>query len=165
MLELIHRFNGKIRLRLIGNFYPPELKEESSLHPGWAYVDWFPRLPFEQLSEHLKGALAGLVLEHGTPNHIDAYPTKLFDYMGSSLPVIANDVPLWAGIIKRANCGYSVRFNDIDTLQECVESLISDEANSIALGNNARAAIVREFNWENEAEALGLAYLAVCKMK
>ena len=159
MLELVNRFDGRLRLRLIGNFYPPELKTEASIHPGWVYVDWCPRLPFDQLADQLKGATVGLVLEHGTPNHIDAYPTKLFDYMGASLPVIANDVPLWASIIRRAKCGFSARFDDIDMLQSFVEKLISDDSLSTDLGNNSRAAIEKEFNWDNEANALFVEYV------
>ena len=43
---------------------------------------------------------AGLVTFKALPNHINAQPNKMFEYMSAGLPVIASNFPAWKSIVE-----------------------------------------------------------------
>lgn len=90
---------SSIRLSLAGDFSPNILYDELKILPEWQFVDYRGHVSREQVASLLNSARAGLVLFHPEPNHIDAQPNKLFEYMSAGLPVIASDFPLWRRII------------------------------------------------------------------
>lgn len=87
------------RLCLAGSFGPAELYNEVCAMPGWKrakFLGWQTR---EQVAALLGKVRVGFVLFQPTPNHCDAQPNELFEYMSVGIPVIASDFSLWRKIL------------------------------------------------------------------
>ena len=125
--------------------------------PGWARVVHHGQIGRPEVGRLLGGARAGLVLFHPLPNHVDAQPNKMFEYMSAGLPVIASDFPLWRQIIDRAGCGMLVDPLDPKAIAGAMRWMLAHPAEAEAMGQRGREAVRRVYNWERESgQLLGL---------
>lgn len=142
------------RFKLIGSFVPESLRNEIETLPGWGHVDylgWQSRL---EVAAVLDQSRIGLVLFHPSPNHIEAQPNKLFEYMSAGLPVIASDFPLWRQIILGASCGVVVDPLDPDAIADAIQWLLENPVEAQRMGERGRRAVLETYNWTAEAQHL-----------
>jgi len=102
----------------------------------------------------IAGCVAGMALLDDTPNYRDSLPTKLFEYMGLGLPVVASDFPLYRDIIDRHQCGICVNPADLPAILGAVEYLLDNPAEAAAMGQRGRAAVRQNYTWDTEAKKL-----------
>ena len=102
----------------------------------------------------LARSIAGLVLFHPEPNHVNAQPNKLFEYMSAGLPVIASDFPLWRAIVREHDCGLCVDPRDPQAIAEAMRTLAADPEGARRMGMNGRRAVLATFNWQQEETRL-----------
>jgi glycosyltransferase involved in cell wall biosynthesis len=102
----------------------------------------------------LHGARVGLVLFQPVANYVEAYPTKLFEYMASELPVVASDFPVWRDIVADVDCGLLVDPTDPEAVAEAVRTLLDDPERAAAMGRRGRAAVMERYRWEPQGERL-----------
>jgi glycosyltransferase involved in cell wall biosynthesis len=141
-----------------GTFYPPTLEAEIATLPGWKRVRFLGQVPRTQVVGAMRAARIGIVLNHPTVNYVDAYPTKMFEYMASGLPVVCSNFPLWAEIVGGAECGIAVDPRDPAAIAAAIRSLAEDPERARRLGENGRRAIAERFNWEAELRKLEALY-------
>lgn len=159
VVEMIAALNylcesASVRLDLIGRFSSSGLVAETRLLPGFSLVDYRGSLPWHDAWEHAYGAIAGLVLFHPGPNHTEALPTKLFEYMAAGLPVIASDFPLWRGIVEGNACGLTVDPLNPEAIAEAVKYVLKHPDEAGKMGQNGRRAVEETYNWETESKKL-----------
>jgi glycosyltransferase involved in cell wall biosynthesis len=154
LVAAMDRVTSPARLALAGSFSGAELESEIRSMPGWARTDYLGYLDRGGIRELLGRSVAGLVTLHPTPNHLESHPIKLFEYMSAGIPAIASDFPLWRRIIEDADCGYCVDPADVAAIAECIDRLVADREEARRLGENGRNAILRDYNWPNEEQAL-----------
>ena len=150
-------------LVLLGNFSPPQLEEEVRALPGWErvrYLGWKTR---DALIPLVAQARVGLVLFHPIPNHIEAQPNKLFEYMSMSIPVVASDFPLWRKIIGEINCGLLVDPLDSEAVAEAVKWLLQNPEEAENMGQRGQQAVLKQYNWKHESRKLLDFYTKVTK--
>ncbi|WP_026148215.1 glycosyltransferase family 4 protein [Thioalkalivibrio sp. HL-Eb18] len=142
------------RLQLAGGFSPATHGDELAALPGWQRVVFHGWASRPEVAAILGNVRAGLVLFHPAPNHLDAQPNKMFEYMAAGLPIIASDFPLWREIVDGAGCGLLVDPQDPAVIAAAMEWLLAHPEEAEAMGRRGREAVEREYSWAPEAEKL-----------
>jgi glycosyltransferase involved in cell wall biosynthesis len=96
----------------------------------------------------------GLVLFHPEPNHIEAQPNKMFEYMIAGLPVIASNFPLWRQLVEGAGCGLVVNPLSVSEIAQAMEWILDHPAEAAQMGERGREYVLRQANWAPEAQKL-----------
>nr|ADY59230.1 glycosyl transferase group 1 [Rubinisphaera brasiliensis DSM 5305] len=162
LLDALSLSDDAVRLDLMGSFSPKELESVARKHSGWSHVDfhgWCNRETVAQITQH---SLAGLVVFRTAPNHVDALPNKMFEYMAMGLPVIASNFPLWEGIIKDADCGIVVDPESAESLASAMKWMIANPERAAQMGRNGYEAVKRKYCWEPEYNTLESFYWSLC---
>jgi glycosyltransferase involved in cell wall biosynthesis len=110
-------------------------------------------------------SIAGIVTFLPEPNHINAQPNKMFEYMSAGLPVICSNFPLWKEIIEKHDCGICVDPKDPKAIADAINYLIDHPEAAERMGRNGRKAVETEYNWETESKKLIKAYNDLLKHK
>jgi hypothetical protein len=155
MVRAIARLaDDSARLQLAGGFSPAGHGHELAAEAGWARVDFHGWAGRPEVARLLGSVRAGLVLFLPLPNHVDAQPNKMFEYMAAGLPVIASDFPLWREIVDGAACGLLVDPDRPEAIAEAMQWILDHPDEAEAMGQRGRKAVEERYNWENEAEKL-----------
>lgn len=152
MMLLPQRLNA--RLRIAGIFSPVGLENEARRLPGWGRVDFLGWQRHEESMAMLGEARMGLVLFHPVPNHTEAQPNKLFEYMSVGIPVIASDFPLWREVIQGEECGLLVNPLDPKEIAEAIRWVLEHGTEAEVMGKRGQKAIRECYSWEGEAPKL-----------
>lgn len=157
MLAAVDHASGdrELRLAMAGRFSPPELRDEVALEPGWSHVEFHGWVSQDEVFRLLRRARAGLVVFQPAPNHVEAQPNKLFEYMGAGLPVIASDFPLWRKlIVENVRCGLVVDPTSPAEIAEGISWILRNPTAAEEMGRRGREAVEDRFNWKSEEEKL-----------
>lgn len=146
------------RLILGGKFAFPKQRDKAITISGWNHVQEVGHLNRTQVAQTLAKSMAGLVLFHPEPNHINAQPNKMFEYMSAGIPVIASNFPLWKEIIEGNKCGICVDPMDPKAIAKAIQWIVDRPNEAKRMGQNGRKAVEEKYNWENEAEKLKALY-------
>jgi glycosyltransferase involved in cell wall biosynthesis len=122
--------------------------------PGWKRVHHHGFLDQPSTFRILQNVRAGLVLFHPEPNHLEAMPQKIFEYMGAGLPVIASGFPLWRKIIGGSGCGIFVDPTKPAEIAGAIEYVLTHPEEAEKMGHLGQAAVLKSFNWDSEATKL-----------
>jgi len=151
-----------VRLILAGRFEPEALRAEAMTRPGWRWVEALGVVSRAETVEVMRRSFAGLVLYHPEPNHIDAQPNKLFEYMAAGLPVIASDFPLWRRLVQEADIGLVADPLDPAQIAAAIVELRADLERARDMGARGRRAVEETYNWTSQYKKLRALYVAVC---
>lgn len=141
-------------LNLAGNISDLNLAQSLRKMPGWKKINELGLVDRKQVKEVLASSKIGIVTFLPVPNHIDAQPNKMFEYMSAGIPVIGSAFPLWKEIIEGFDCGTCVDPEDSLELAKAINSLLSNSSLAEEKGNNGRAAVESKFNWEVQSKVL-----------
>lgn len=114
--------------------------------PGW--------LGREEVVDLLGAARVGLVLFQPVQNYVDAYPTKLFEYMASEVPAVASDFPVWRDIVAPVDAGLLVDPTDPVAVARAIETLLGDPGRAAEMGRRGRAAVLERYRWDEQGARL-----------
>ncbi|MBE9059133.1 glycosyltransferase family 4 protein [Sphaerospermopsis sp. LEGE 08334] len=141
-------------LLLGGTFSNAGEKVKAESLTGWQNVRALGQLNRQEVADVLSRSVAGLVLFCPAPNHVDAQPNKMFEYMSAGIPVIASNFPLWREIIEGNNCGICVDPLNPQEISEAIQYLINHPEAAAEMGKNGSQAVETKYNWEQEAQKL-----------
>ena len=143
-----------LTLELAGSFSPSRLEEEVRVMPGWERVNFLNWASRPEVARLLGNVRAGLLLFHPVPNHIEAQPNKMFEYMAAGLPVIASDFPLWRNIINAVGCGILVDPMNPEEIAEAMCWILEHPTEAAEMGERGRKAVESKYNWTTESKKL-----------
>jgi glycosyltransferase involved in cell wall biosynthesis len=140
-------------LILAGPIMPDALVKAQG-RPGWKRVSAIGKYSIAELPDLLANARVGLVVFRPLSNHLDSYPTKLFEYMAAGLPVIASNFPLWRSIVGDYNCGLLVDPLDPEDIARAIQYLLTNDDVAKQMGARARELVWSNYNWVTEGRKL-----------
>ena len=141
-------------LNLVGEFSEIQVETKVKTFSGWNKVIFLGIQDREGVKNILAKSIAGLVTFLPLPNHIDAQPNKMFEYMSAGIPVIASNFPLWREIIEGSNCGICVDPMCSKEIALAIDYLISNQEIAMKMGENGRLAVLEKYNWQIEEKKL-----------
>jgi glycosyltransferase involved in cell wall biosynthesis len=162
--ELVEAFRGidsGTELWLLGDFSERAFRQEI-LSTLPANVKWFGEREWADVLGFYHRAKAGVVLLYPTPNHRNAMPIKLFEYLGAGLPVIASDMPHFAELLQ--GCGVQVNPKDVAQIRTTITTLLSDEAGMAKMSRVGRERVMQYFRWEDDGRKLVDFYTKIATM-
>lgn len=121
-LAMAEKATQPYRILMVGggsNFDSPALDE-------LPFVEKIRELGVDQIDSMLLGADMGLSLHLETPAMIDAFPVKVYEYIGANLPSVIVPISEAGRTVNQRKLGISVCSTDIDTAVTYVVSLMSD---------------------------------------
>lgn len=142
------------RLQLAGKFNEPAVEQAAHANKGWQQVDALGFVGREEVRDLLARCVGGLVTFLPSPNHIDAQPNKMFEYMSAGVPVIGSNFPLWKQIIEGNQCGLCVDPLDPQAIAQAIDYLVTHPAEAEQMGRNGQKAVHEKYNWTIEEAKL-----------
>lgn len=144
----------EIKLNLAGEFENNAFKENLSNKKAWKKVLYHGKVGRDKVKDILSKSKAGLVTFLPLPNHINAQPNKIFEYMSASIPVICSDFPLWKEIVEGNRCGICVNPINPEEISGAIKYIESNDEISEEMGKNGKKAVEEKFNWKFEEQKL-----------
>lgn len=141
-----------LHLRLAGNFAEPvPMQEMIADRQAILYEGMLNRADTGRM---LSEARAGLVLFQPHKNHVDAQPTKLFEYMSAGIPVIASNFPLWQDIINGGQCGICVNPRSVPDIANAMLWILRNPHEAKQMGERGKKLVLERYNWETQIPML-----------
>ena len=134
-------------LILAGPFESEALERYVGRLPGWGKVDYRGTVSRAEVHEIMASSQAGLLLFHPEPNHVDAQPNKMFEYMSAGLPVVASNFPLWKLIFEDSHVGWHIDPLDSNAIAGSIEKILSDPDRSAKMGKRGRQMVLSRYQW------------------
>jgi glycosyltransferase involved in cell wall biosynthesis len=122
-----------------------------------------PNLPPQKVMEHLNRATIGIAPGLRQPKHINALPTKLFEYMAAGLPIISSDLPNEACLAKDTGALLLCRPEEPEAFVAAIEKFLDDRENAYQRGQRGQKAFRERYCWEIQAGALETYYADVLR--
>lgn len=145
---------SKARLQLAGDFNEPAVEQAAHADMGWECVDPLGFVSREGVRNLLAKCIGGLVTFLPSPNHIDAQPNKMFEYMSAGVAVIGSNFPLWQQIIEGNKCGLCVDPLDSQAIAKAIDYLVTHPQEAELMGRNGQKAVQEKYNWTIEERKL-----------
>ena len=149
------------RLLLAGRFDSEALEARVRSMRGFDQVTFVGHCPRAQVASFLGNARAGLLLFRPAANHDEAMPTKLFEYLGSGLPVIISDTLQCSSLVREYECGLVVNAADPRALARAIAFLIDNPGIAQAMGDRGRRLVAERYQWTTEANKLTNLYAEI----
>ncbi len=143
------------KLVLIGSM-PEELREQLEAMPECAHVEYRGEMKHEEAMRTASRSKVGLALLHNEGQYakIDNLPVKLYEYMMMGLPTVISDFPYYKKVLQKYLFGIAVDPLNEEEIAAAINRIIEDKELQDSMAKAGREAILKEMNWEKEAEKL-----------
>lgn len=144
----------EITLVLCGEFSDADFEAELKSMPGWNQVEYKGHVSRVDVHKIMNESIAGIVTFFPIPNHVDAQPNKMFEYMSAGLPVIASHFAMWRELIEGSGAGICVNPSSPVEIASAIRRLAKEPALVERFGVCGRQAVLNGYNWPTEARRL-----------
>lgn len=147
-----------VKYLLAGPVTDSYLKSLKSLK-GWSKVEFLGEVPFSKVCEMYENATMGVAVYHYCNNmggkEGNLANTKMFEFMNFGLPFVCTDFRLWKQIVEQEEkCGICVNPYSKEEITKAIRYLIDHPEERKQMGENARRAAEKTYNWECQEKLL-----------
>ena len=137
------------QLALAGEI-PVDFKSTLEESEGWKNVHALGFITRAEALAIKQKAIAGMVTFLPYPNHVNAQPNKIFEYMAAGLPVIGSNFTMWRDLLEKNKCGMCVDPTSPKEIAEAIHYLKSHPEEAKAMGENGKRLVQETYNWKAE---------------
>ena len=154
LAQLVNEGYKNIRLRFIGAFENDEVKSDflelvTALQLG-NFVDTHGQVSHDEVFQLLHESDLGLSLLHPIPNYIESFPTKIFEYYLSGMPVISSNFKYLEDVVTAENCGKMIDPTSVDSIVDAMKYFSDNPKEMKTMGENGRRMVLSKYNWARE---------------
>jgi hypothetical protein len=147
-----------VHLALVSVPFPhprvPELLERAAAHGAADRIHPLPPVNQDELLHYLSGAdVAVHPMPGGSPNHDQALPNKLFEYLHAGVPLVVADAKLMAEFVRGNGVGEVFRSGDADGLAAAVRRVLAP-----GYPRASRAELAARHSWQAQEELIARLY-------
>jgi glycosyltransferase involved in cell wall biosynthesis len=113
-------------------------------------VRFLPNVRPDRIMQNVNRGTIGACFDLRVPARIRALPTKLFEYMAASLPIVATDLPNATHYLTQAQCGLLGRPEDPQSLADAICRLLDNPQEAHDMGRRGHEAFLARYNWESQ---------------
>ena len=100
IIQSMEYVGARAELWLAGSWESDEFREICEGSGNWDKVRYLGFIPVDEVYKHIMCASIGLSVLYPLKNYLESIPTKAFDYMLCSLPIIMSRFPYWEKLFK-----------------------------------------------------------------
>ncbi|MBO4649758.1 MAG: glycosyltransferase [Clostridiales bacterium] len=165
VIELVS-INPEVKAVILGNCSDEYKKKLTDLVDSFGVNDrvaFHKAVPLVELWKYVGAVNVGMILARATcKNHLYSLPNKLFENIQAGTPVVCPNYPAFKSIVEKYKNGLMCDPEDMNSINECVDKLRTDNKLYNELKDNALKA-KEELNWEKERNLLISAYSDLLK--
>lgn len=147
------RLPADCRITLVGGDATDLEKLAAQVPVGGAQVVLLPRMPADQVMEHLLKACIAILPNRAEGVSLFTSPLKLFEYMGAGCALVAADLPSIREVIPDDESIGWFSPGDPLSLAEAIQALLKDPDRAMVQGERL-SQLARNYTWQARAAAL-----------
>ncbi|UII26310.1 glycosyltransferase [Fulvivirga maritima] len=118
LAKKLHLLDPKIRLKIVGFCSLPEtlkrVKMEVENHHFISLKGGDKLVSHQTILSHIQEADFGIICYPHNKSTINSMPTKLYEYLGSHLPIILQNHDRWVQLCQQYNAGITIDFDEVN---------------------------------------------------
>jgi glycosyltransferase involved in cell wall biosynthesis len=161
LINAAHFFNDKILLVLIGSGFHEWEKPEKIIGES-KNVIVLPRAPYTELSLYTASADIGVLFyRNDCRNNYYCAPNKVYEYMMMGLPVITNDYPGIAALVRGEKVGLCVDCEKPEEIAAAINWMSENPKDYDTMKSNCLTLSKNTYHWANEFKKLNDKYCEI----
>lgn len=144
------------RVILAGPISDPYMETLKQM-PEYSCVDYRGVVKHGEVKNILKESAIGFSVLHNVGQYRDLtnLPTKVYEYGSFGLPIIGSVVPpSLKDFLETNHCGIAVDAENVDEIVNAINYIYNNADEAVTMGQNAKKAVERDYNWETDAKKL-----------
>lgn len=129
--------------------------------PEYECVDYRGMVRHDEVLDIFRESAVGFSVLSNVGQYGEAtnLPTKVYEYASFGLPVIGSVTPpSLKEFLEKNNCGIAVNASNVDEIVNALDYLYNHADEAVSMGQNGKAAVERDYNWETDANKLVTLY-------
>jgi glycosyltransferase involved in cell wall biosynthesis len=154
-----HMLRGAVDLHLAGPVFDTGFLRELESMTGWQYCHYHGWLDWQGSIALVKACDVGACVLLAAPNHVEALPVKVFEYMACGKGSIVSSFPLWRRLFVGA--ALFVDPTEPASIARLMQQLLTEPTLLRRLSERGRVLAETRYSWESEAQRLAHGYAAL----
>ncbi len=148
IIQTMELVKAKAELWLLGKWESKDFNKECASLKGWKYTKYLGLRKPDDVYAFLKNADVGICLLYPLERYMTSLPTKAFEYISCSLPIVMSNFPNWKKIF--VTCALFANPYDAENIASKILYLLNNPNKAKELGNRGRQLTEEKYSWEAE---------------
>lgn len=154
----------KVELHVAGKLIGSKQYQQALLHIfNHPAIFYHGQMRQEEVKPLLDRCHVGIIPFLPVPNHINAIPNKLFDYMEAGLMLLVSNFKMWSDLLEKYNIGITFNPLNVNSIAQSMNRICQNPEIIEAMGKSSFETVHRHFIWDTMEKKLFAAYKELLK--